>query len=197
MWLAGVPIAPVSPRLRIQSVRLNQDRLLSSLRSCRLSWLAARRQGTLAFLVARGAQNKRASVCDGNRLKARCDEGAHHSYRKNRNPDCQLCIDFYFHGRAPWVLGISCSGRPSQVTLVMQAAFQTRGMGRPRAAREFPCKTAGKSGFRPIRARTPAWLGFATQAKMRVHNIYVRCKEPWNGGARSVRVYSLRHGRFG
>lgn len=46
--------------------------------------------------------------------------------------------------------GISCSVRPSQVTLVMQAAFQTRHMGLPRAVARISQKNDGKSGFWPI-----------------------------------------------
>src|SRR5271169_5956212 len=89
--------------------------------------------------------------------------------------------------------GFSCSGRPSQVTLVMQAACQTRGMGRRRAAREFPCKTAGKSGFCP-HLGPGLWPGRGSQLKQKCGSIAFMLGA-WNGGVRSVRVYSLRHGR--
>jgi hypothetical protein len=44
----------------------------------------------------------------------------------------------------------SCSARPSQVTLVMQAAFQIDSLGLPRAVTEISNTNAAESGFRPV-----------------------------------------------
>jgi hypothetical protein len=89
---------PSAYRLRTQVFISLRNRLYQSgrVRPVRLRG----RQGRVAAPCRRWAQEYWASVCGGNRLNARCEEGAYHSYRQNRNPDCQLCIHF-LHCRAP------------------------------------------------------------------------------------------------
>src|SRR6266568_2934565 len=86
------------------------------------------------------------------------------------------------------VPGVSCSVRPSQVTLVMQAGYQTPTLvGGASRDQDLP-QNKGKSSIPdrlgPDLARPP---GEATQTKTLVGNIYVRCS-----GRRSLslRVYS-------
>src|SRR6266536_5335804 len=91
-----------------------------------------------------------------------------------------------------FVPGVSCSVRPSQVTLVMQAGYQTPTLGAARPAIRIYRKTSGKAaiplGWHLIRPGPP---GEATQTKTLVGNIYVRCS---GRRSQSVRVYSFRHG---
>ena len=147
----------------------------------------------MAVRLSGWAQNERAPVCGGNGLNACCDEGTYHPYGQNRDPDCQLCIHLY-HCLAPcsWGFCFSCSGRPSQVTLVMQAGYQTRRIGPPRADPRIPPKPGQISFF----DQGPPDLcpGRARQTKQKRYYVTFMLG---GGGSRRGPVYSLRHGRFG
>ena len=136
--------------LELPSARRLQTKVFGSMRTDCASSLAHRWQGSLAVRLSGWAQIKRASVRGGNRLNCRCDDCDYHYCCQNRNPDSQLCIHLYFHCRAPFGPGgilFSCSVRPSQVTLVMQAAFQIDSLGLRRAVTEISKRNAGKSRF--------------------------------------------------
>jgi len=130
IWLADC-IYPVS--LKIASQISESDPLTFHRAQRALTINVLRGEVGRAFWGIRWAENERPSIRGGNRLNTRSHEGTEHTYRQNRDPDCQLCIQL-FHCRAPfWDLRFSCSAHPSQVTLVVHPSFQNPHIRLPRA----------------------------------------------------------------
>ncbi len=193
MWLAGFLQLPPARKIANPNVHFTKEPL-ALITAVACAFRLRLWQAVVAILLARGAQNNRATVCRGNRLKARCEESAYHSYRQNRNPDCQLCIHF-LHCRAPLGPGIFLLG-PSVASDFSNASLgpNSRHGSAACSPENSPQKRAGITVF--IHSRpSPSLAGVSTPKQKCLCITFMLGRG--DGEARSVRVYSLRHGPLG